>query len=428
MREADRLRIAHLCFADGEGGAAIGARRLHRAMLGSGLDSRLYVVRKKTDDPTVIEIPRSAEIRQRIGRRNDRLRAMHRTGNPVVRSFNLTNTGAADFLNAQNIDILQMHWVGADTLSIAEIARLRHPVVWKLPDMFPFSGTEHYPMPDDPERWRDGYTRTNRPAHESGPDLNRWIWLAKRRLWRNSDFAVVGPSRWLTGCARDSVLFGHRTIRHILNPLDIDVYRPAAKVQARAAFGLPQDKRLVMFGTLAATTDRRKGFHHLQAILDRLAATVDPAGVALVVFGACGEAGTTVAGFDVHYLGTILDESRLAFAYAAADVFVFPSEMDNLPNVVKEATCCGIPSAGFAIGGMPDMVDHLETGYLAQPFDTDELAAGILWLLERIGPALNEEVRRRAALRHDPATATARYLDLYRTLIAARRARPDAVA
>jgi len=41
-----------------------------------------------------------------------------------------------------------------------------------------------------------------------------------------------------------------------------------------------------------------------------------------------------------------------------------------------------IYEAIFYTGGLPDIVEHKRTGYLAQPFHTQDLAAGISWLLE----------------------------------------------
>jgi glycosyltransferase involved in cell wall biosynthesis len=55
---------------------------------------------------------------------------------------------------------------------------------------------------------------------------------------------------------------------------------------------------------------------------------------------------------------------------------------DNLPNTVMESLACGTPCVAFDIGGMPDMIDHQQNGYLAKPFNTDDLAKGIVWVLE----------------------------------------------
>ena len=88
--------------------------------------------------------------------------------------------------------------------------------------------------------------------------------------------------------------------------------------------------------------------------------------------------------------------------YSAADLMVVPSRQDNLPNTAVEAHACGTPVVAFHTGGLPDIVEHKRTGYLAQPFHTQDLAAGISWVLEdtqrRIGLGHAARQRARAAL------------------------------
>lgn len=413
-------RVLHLCYADNRGGAAIGARRLHQSMLGQGVDSKLLVIHKFTKDDRVLPIPKSKWWRGFIHHFNVKLKTLIRSENPVYRSINLLPTGADKFINSLDADIVQMHWVGADTISIGEIGKLNKPVVWKLPDMWAFSGCTHYGLPDDPPRYRDGYSRANRPGYESGFDLDKWVWRYKRFAWRKANLSIVGPSSWIARLAKESVLFRQRRVRHILNPLDLDLYKPLEKTEVRAEFGLPTDKTVVMFGAMHATQDTRKGFHHLKAALAKLPEFASPDQVVFAVLGSEGESGEKIAGFDVHYLGIINDEERIVRAYNTADVFVLPAEMDNLPNVVKEATCCGVPCVGFDIGGMPDMVHHGETGYLAQPFDSDELAKGVAWAIDRCGPELRDSVRARAVEKHEPARAVAQYLDFYEEILSSK--------
>lgn len=411
--DARPLRVIHLCYSDGGGGAAIGARRSHQAMLSQGLESRLVVVSKTTDDDRVVELPQRPYRRYAARRLAQTISAFQRSNNPVIRTFNIVPMGAAAILNAMDGDIIQMHWIAADTISIGEMTQLNKPVVWKLPDMWGFSGAEHYLNPGDPERFVEGYTRDNRPDHQSGIDLDRWVWAYKHRKWQDAQLNIVGPSRWISDCAKRSKLFGAFPIRNIPNPLDLSLYQPRDQRTARDKFGLSHHKRLIMFGAMQATSDRRKGFGHLQSALEHLGKHLDPSETELVVVGADGPDGHKINEFNVRYLGIIRDEGTLVESYNAADVFVLPCEMDNLPNVIKEATCCGVPCAGFNVGGMPDMVDHLETGYLATPYDAEELAHGIGWVAQNNNPEARREVRRRAETKHDQAVAVARYMDFY---------------
>ena len=81
--------------------------------------------------------------------------------------------------------------------------------------------------------------------------------------------------------------------------------------------------------------------------------------------------------------GRLYDDISLALAYAAADVVMVPSRLDNLPQTATEAIACGTPVVGFEQGGMSDVIEHQKTGWLAKPFDVKDLVHGIVWALTR---------------------------------------------
>ena len=98
----------------------------------------------------------------------------------------------------------------------------------------------------------------------------------------------------------------------------------------------------------------------------------------------------------VLYSGRFHDDVSLALAYAAADVVVVPSRMDNLPQSATEAIACGTPVVAFDQGGMADVIAHQQSGWLAEPFDPEALAQGIRWALKRPQdqPVLSENLDR----------------------------------
>lgn len=79
-----------------------------------------------------------------------------------------------------------------------------------------------------------------------------------------------------------------------------------------------------------------------------------------------------------------------------AMLMLIPSRQDNLPNTGVEALACGTPVIAFDTCGLPDIVEHLKTGYLAQPFDPKSLADGMVWVIEN---AASAELRKHAAER-----------------------------
>jgi glycosyltransferase involved in cell wall biosynthesis len=417
------VKVLHLCFSDSRGGGFIGAYRLHRAMLSQGVESRMLVVHKHTDDPTVMSVGMPKQLLNRVYRTaSAAILKAQVSRNGGVRSLNIFPTGIHRYINKSDADIVQLHWINKNTISIGEIAKIKKPLFWKLPDMWAFSGTEHYLNPGDHERYKEGYHSENRQHGDRGIDLDKALWQYKQRCWSDADFSVVCPSQWLANCAKESKLFEDRNIYNIPNPIDLDVYQPmSSKASAKQRFGLLKEKKSILFGSLKAMGDRRKGFQHLEKAIAILSKTEGANRFELAILGETGPAESTLHNIPVKYLGTTHDDNILVKAYSAADVMVLPAELDNLPNTIQEAMACGTPCVGFRVGGLPDMISHKKSGYLAEPFDEADLARGIEWVLNQPSSTLSDVVRASAKSTHDPAARVSQYLGIYKEKLESNR-------
>jgi glycosyltransferase involved in cell wall biosynthesis len=94
-------------------------------------------------------------------------------------------------------------------------------------------------------------------------------------------------------------------------------------------------------------------------------------------------------------------------------VVVVPSRLDNLPQSASEALACGTPVVAFRQGGMEDLVEHRVSGWLAEPFNPQQLATGIAWCLHT--PGLAPSPARLACWR--PAAVAEAHTALYRSLL-----------
>ena len=84
---------------------------------------------------------------------------------------------------------------------------------------------------------------------------------------------------------------------------------------------------------------------------------------------------------DVTFTGYLSGED-LAAAYAAADVFAFPSRSEGLPTVLLEAMAARLPIVTTAIRGMLDLIEDGRHGLLIPPRDPGALAAALQRLLQ----------------------------------------------
>jgi glycosyltransferase involved in cell wall biosynthesis len=413
------MKITLLNTFDIQGGAAIATYRLHRGFRSIGVDSTLLVQAKKSDDRTV-KGPRSkwqklvSFLRLQL---DNLIVRLYRERALRIFSPALVPERLASQVNAENPDIAHLFWVNAGFLRLESLRQFQPKIVWTLHDMWPFTGGCHYD--DECGKYQQSCGQCPALTSVREKDLSRRIWTRKQKAWDGIPMTVVATSHWLADCARASSLFKNQRIEVIPNGLDTDKYKPLDKSAARTSYGLPQDKCLVLFSAFGATTDRRKGNQYLLTALEKMAKSGWEKKTELVIIGASEPENPPDLGMKVHYIGLLHDEISQVLLYSAADVVVAPSVQENLSNTVLESLACGTPVVAFHIGGMPDLIDHQENGYLAKPFESDDLSAGIIWVLEDKGrhDQLSRKARELAVKRYALKTVAKQYLALYEDIL-----------
>ena len=414
------MKVLILSFSDLNGGAARAAYRLHQGLLLAGVNSQMLVQIKESSDRTVIA-PQS-KIQRGMAAVKPALDQIpfslyrHRDTKVGIYSSQWLPNRILQKIEQINPDIINLHWVCGGFIPIDTIGRLKQPLVWTLHDMWAFTGGCHYSGECD--RYRDSCGACPQLGSDRSWDLSRWIWQRKARAWKNIDLTVVTPSKWLAKTAKSSFLLQNTPVEIIANGINPQIYQPHAKKLARKILNLPTDKKIVLFGALNSTVDKRKGFSLLLTAIQSLRRLESADLVELVIFGASAPSEPIDFGFTANYVGKFHDDVSLSLLYAAADVFVAPSIQDNLPNTILEAMFCGTPSAAFNIGGIPDLIEHQHNGYLARPFLPEDLAEGIHWILadsER-HEELSSNNRNKALSKFDLERQTQRYLRVFHNL------------
>jgi glycosyltransferase involved in cell wall biosynthesis len=410
------MKILHLCSSDLNGGAARAAYRLHQAQRKFGLDSHMLVIDKASDDPFVHSLSRVRTARAIVANalRKDIVKYQN-TQNPTLHSLNVFPSGIIKYINKIQPDVVNLHWLGGEMLSIAEIGKIKQPIVWTMHDMWAFCGAEHYEDPEHEGRYMSDYSAENRNAKHTGWDLDSWCYQRKKKHWSKQKFHVVTPSTWLERCVKKSALFSHQPIMTISNCIDHSLYRPLDKDSARKLLGLPLDKKLVLFGAMSSTSDPRKGYHYLQQALLHLKVERNADNIELVVFGASGGSSAEDTGLITHYLGRLHDDFTLSALYNAADVFVAPSLQDNLSNTLVESLACGTPCVAFDIGGMSDLIPSNDYGTLVPSIDKVALAVAIRTELAR--PRCSEKIAQRSMAMRSENHIASQYSELYKCIL-----------
>ncbi|MCT7958183.1 glycosyltransferase family 4 protein [Laspinema palackyanum] len=409
------MKVLLISASDWEGGAARSAYRLHQGLQEIGSDSQILVQTKLSDDRRVIVQNSSlakdfAKLRPNLNRLP---MFIHPNRIRDVFSPQWIPDGIAAQVNKIAPDVINLHWVCGGYLQIETLAHLKQPIVWTFHDMWGFTGGCHFSGNCD--RYTESCGTCPQLDSQRNWDISRWVWQRKAKAWKNLKLTIVTPSHWLAKQAQASSLFKEVPVEVIPYGLNTETYKPMDRAIARDLLKLPQDKQLILFGALNATTDPRKGFHLLQPALQQLSQSQWKEQIELVVFGASRATEGTELGFKSHYLGKLNDELSLALVYSAADVFILPSIQDTLPNTVMEALACGTPCVGFNIGGVPDMIEHQTNGYLAKPFEIEDLARGIVWILENSEryQKLSHQAREKVEREYTLERQARRYSDLF---------------
>ena len=408
------MKIIHLNYSDINGGAARAAYRIHHSVLESDIDSRLWVNNATTNDWTVeTQVNKQEKATALVQKIAGQLcRRTLKTDNPVIHSPAVLPSRWTKRINDSNADIVHLHWVGNEMLSITDIARINKPIVWTLHDMWAFCGAEHY---TEDLRWQMGYHRNNRPVYESGLDLNRWTWKRKLKLWKRP-MHIVTPSKWLSSCVEASLLTHSWPLTVIPYPIDVSIWQPIEQPLARELLNLPKNIPLVLFGAMDGTQDPRKGFDLLQEAIQHLQGHIK--NMEIVVFGQLKPKNPPHLEFPIHYTGHLHDDLSLRILYSAADVFVLPSRQDNLPLTAMESQSCGTPVVAFDATGPSSMIEHRCNGYLSKAFDPIDLATGIKWVIEHECPLrLRASVRKYAVNNYRAEIIAEQYKSVYNSIL-----------
>ncbi len=320
----------------------------------------------------------------------------------------------------KNADIIHLHWINQGFLSLRSLHRLQKlnkPIVWTLHDLWPATGICHYM--GDCTAYRTACHTCPQMASKPWLPLSRTVFRKKSKL----DFSkttFVGCSEWIMQMAQKSVLLKEAQFVSIPNPIDTALYHPIDRNEARQKFSLPLDRQVVLF-VADRIEDPRKGMIFLVEAC-RLLYKKGVRHFDIALLGRQSEGLAELFPCPVHSLGYLSNPEAIRAAYAAANLFVIPSLEDNLPNTIMESLSCGTPCVGFRIGGIPEMIDHLQNGYLARAKDPQDLSEGMAWVLQHPSPdTLSAACLHKVNTLYRQDLVAKRYEELYRKMLNAQQ-------
>jgi glycosyltransferase involved in cell wall biosynthesis len=417
------MRILHISETD-IGGASKAANRIHHALIKQGVHSIRFVRRKFSSDPTILT---HSGLYTRL-----KTAIITRISSSVT-NFIYPNRKKNAFSNSiftamkiprklvEHSDIIHLHWLGLTSLNFSDIPKFNKPIVWRLPDMFPFTGGCHYS--GGCERYINECSICPFLDSHRRYDLAYFNYRKKlKAIQQIKNLVVSAPSSWLTACALKSKVFEGKNVLKVPTGVNLELLTPLDKRVARNILGLKSysDCKIISYG---AATPRitRKGYDLFCSSLKYLAEKFDDNinMYKLLILGKLDKPLDNTFGIETITIGHLFDEVSLKIFYSAADVFVAPSIEENLPNTAIEALACGTPVVGFNVGGMPDIIVDKLNGRIAKSIEPQALAECTQWVLEDANRHLNlcKEARKFAEKNFDLTRQVSDYMMIYEKLL-----------
>lgn len=420
------MKVTLINTADAGGGAPAACMRLLKALQLKQVDARLQVQEKKTDEPRVDSTGATTmgRLKAKFNFLYERLPFIWFKAKDKSVRFAFSSANAGTDIGKQpaivNADILHLHWTNSGYLSISNLTQLQNsgkPVVWTLHDMWAFTGGCHYSGDCTHFISQCGNCWMLRDPADN--DLSHSGWLRKQEMLKAAkNMVFVTCSHWLADVARTSSLLKGFRIETIPNPIDTDLFSAKDKTAARAKWNINAKSKVILFGA-ANIMDRRKGITYLVDALNDLKNNYPDTGdIEIVIFGKNKSFDVSQLPFKVYEAGIISSQADIAELYSLADVYVSPAIEDNLPNTIMEALSCTTPVVAFNTGGIPDLVEHLQNGYLAEFKSAADFAAGIHYVLNPDhASALSVNARKKVLNTFSNEKVAEQYMAVYKSIL-----------
>ena len=410
------------------GGAAKACIRLHKALLNQNVESKLLFKNKQKYLPFSEEfktIPtqkiKAFRIKIKIRRILSELKLL-KVKPPKKNIFSQRRDKRLDLFSYPNTtfdittaklykeaDIINLHWV-ADFLDFETFFKKNtKPVIWTLHDMNPFSGGEHYT-----EKYL-GIDSKGLPIERVVTELEKKIFLKNIELKIEalagvSNINIVVLCNWMYQEVKKSRVFKKYPITLIPNGIDTTIFKPVDKIFSRNLLNIPLDKKVVLFVS-DNLNNNRKGFVFLKKAMDQLNSND------LLLCSVGKSDSEFVKNNNVLDLGAIYDERLMSLVYNAADVFIIPSLMDNLPNTVVESLLCGTPVIGFPVGGISDLIINGENGLLTEDISVKSLLNSIKQFFKEEINFNREKISKNASHKYKQSDQAKAYVNLYTNIL-----------
>ena len=352
-------KILHLNFSD-DGGAAIAVLRIHN-VLKNNYNSKILVAEKITNSSDIFCNQNSFNkffwnLKKKISRN---LKFIFKSKNKNTHTLSFFNSNILSQIDKYDPDIINIHWIGNEFISLKQISKIQKPIIWTLHDMWLYSGAEHYTTD---LRFIDGYNKENRNKDESGLDINKWVWNRKKK-YITRKIKIISTSDWQYQNSKKSFLLKNNDNYKIPLPIDLSIWKPTVKKDARNDLKWSNNKIYFLFGFSDYSRRDIKGLDIALDLFDKFN-KINNGNCILNIFGDIEKKYLNKE--NVNVLGSIKKPSELKRIYSASDLLINPSRLESFGQIALEALACGLPILINKNTGTNDLILCDEMGYVLE--------------------------------------------------------------
>lgn len=359
----DELKsILTISEIDKKGGASKVAYILHHALLDKGIDSKMLVNMITEPEDKIFQLKQRSDILSRI---------LNIYGEKY-QWFDFFKLSSFDILKSNDFkgaNLVHMHNIHLNYFSKFALPKLtsQKRTIWTLHDSLDLFAD--YPDKNSKTGEMDFYSNLLASQRKNLRETSE-------RIINNSHLTVVVPSQWLYDKAKRGI-FKNSEVKLIHNGADETIFKPYNKQEVRKELNLPLNKKLLLFSAAWGLTSGTKDSG--QTILELYEALKDNDDVNFIILGGSTDDFKDNKSITVPYIS---DQVLLAKYYSAADLFIYPSTWDNLPLAVIENMAVGTPVITYNTGGIPELINHMKTGYIAEYKNIEDYIKGVKIFLE----------------------------------------------
>jgi len=376
------MKVIHLQYGTSE---ASFANRLHKAFLNLGVGSSILSLFSDIEgQERITSLGKKGRYIAKITTGIETYLTRNTKAEYGKFSYPVLGSDVSTIEKVQVADVIYIHWVLNGFLnlnSLEKLFQLGKPIIFFLHDMWTFTGGCHYSFTC--EKYETECNNCQIFRKEKVKDLAYKEFHKKLKLFEKYDnLYFVSPSKWLYNCTKKAVLTKDKPTFHIPNYLDAKIFKPCDKMVAKGILNINDNETVIAFGAVSIDSPY-KGWKYLQKALELLKKDEKYQNIHILIFGSGynKEVAERIP-FRTTFAGFLTSEYATTLMYNAADVFLAPSLADNLPYTILESEYCGTPVVAFNTGGIPDLIEHKQNGYLANYKDSNDLAVGIKYCLD----------------------------------------------